>query len=380
MTTWPSLRRLALAFVVLAVFVLLPRSVRADTSSAHSVSVAVLSFESEDAEDQADALTGSLRSRIRASQGWSLVETSQSLGMLTAALRCAGKPLPSDCQVKIGEQIKSERYIYGYVTKGPVGQVTAEIHLYQKGKPDTVVKEIYADNLKDQNDDTLKKVAQRVLDRLGGSAVGTVVVRYGSENGEVIVDGDKRVPLANGMARLELAPGGHSVEVSTASGTPQKRNILVTAGKETVVEMASAAPVTDPNKDDKPFPMRKVLGGGLMVLGAVATTVGVISIVNWAGVQELDNPGNKARDFQGEDACKAGQGGQELCDGDKTSFTSSLIAWIATPAGVIMLGAGGYLFFTEGSSSEKTAHRDRAPKPKTRVLPTLGGLMVTGTF
>src|SRR5262249_20046685 len=120
--------------VVIALIMLSPRSARADSSPSHSVSVAVLALDSDDAEEQADALSGALRSRIRSSQGWSLVETNQSLGMLTAALRCSGKPLTADCAQRISDQIRAERYIYGYVTKGPqASQVTAEIHLFQRG-------------------------------------------------------------------------------------------------------------------------------------------------------------------------------------------------------------------------------------------------------
>ena len=160
-------------FALIALMTLLvPRLSHADQGGGHTVPVAVLTFDSEDAEDQADAFTGALRSRIRAAQGWSLIETAQSLGMLTAALKCPSRP-PPDCQQRIGEQLKAERYIWGYVAKGPQsGQVTAEIHLYQRGKPDTVIKENYADNLKDQNDDTLRKIAAHVLERLGGQAVG----------------------------------------------------------------------------------------------------------------------------------------------------------------------------------------------------------------
>src|SRR5690242_13691103 len=77
--------------VMMLTVVLVPRRAGADQSTAHTVSVAVLGLDSDDAEEQADALTGALRSRIRASQGWSLVDTTQSLGMLTAALRCPGK-------------------------------------------------------------------------------------------------------------------------------------------------------------------------------------------------------------------------------------------------------------------------------------------------
>ncbi|MGC8000945.1 hypothetical protein, partial [Salmonella enterica] len=83
-----------------------------------------------------------------------------------------------------------------------------------------------------------------------GTAVGTIVVRMGSENGEVIVDGEKRVPLEKGTARLDLSPGGHSVEVAVPGQGPQKRNVLVTAGKETVVDLALAN--TGPGEPAKP--------------------------------------------------------------------------------------------------------------------------------
>ena len=384
-------RWLALVLTVLAV-VLSPRGARADQSTAHSVSVAVLALDSDDAEEQADALTGALRSRIRAAQGWSLVETSQSLGMLTAALRCATKPISAECEQRIAEQIKSERYIFGYVTKGPqAGQVTAEIHLYQKSKPDTVIREAYADNLKDQNDDTLRKIAQRVLDRLGGSAVGTIIVRMGNENGEVVIDGDKRVPLENGTARIELSPGGHSVEVA-AGRTTQKRNVLVTAGKETVVDLALASTgPTEPVKSDKPFPTRKVVGGGLMRGGAAAGAVAVISALAYGDaldkgetIQASTNPqdaklppGKKADDVCGKSGGLASN--EAICKANADANSASTVAWVTGIGGGALLLAGAYFLFTDGGDQEKAA-----AKNKTRLVPSVGqssgGLILTGSF
>ena len=49
-------------------------------------SVAVLGIGSDDAEEQAEALTTTLRTKVRATAGWSLGEANQSLSMLTAAL------------------------------------------------------------------------------------------------------------------------------------------------------------------------------------------------------------------------------------------------------------------------------------------------------
>ncbi|HVH41633.1 MAG TPA: hypothetical protein VM925_04800, partial [Labilithrix sp.] len=274
-------RWFTLALLTLVAVVLSPRLARADQSTAHTVPVAVLALDSDDAEEQAEALTGALRSRVRTSQGWSLIETLQSLGMLTAALRCTTKPLAAECEQRIAEQIKADRYIFGYVTRGPqAGQVTAEVHLYQRSKPDTVIRESYADNLKDQNDDTLRAVAQRVLDRLGGSALGTLVVRLGNENGEIVVDGDKRVPLQKGNARLDLAPGSHSVEVA-GGGPSQKRNVLVAVGKETAVDLTLTSPPPAPPVQTSSFPTRKVVGGGLVAVAVPLVVVSVINFIAW---------------------------------------------------------------------------------------------------
>jgi hypothetical protein len=153
-----------LALVFLCVSALGPRLALA---APPTVSVAVLAFDSDDAKDHADALTGALRSRVRTTEGWSLIETTQSLGTMTATLKCWSRP-STDCQDKIAEQLVTERYIFGFVTKGPAsGQVTAEVHLYQKGKADTFVKETYADG----NDDALRTITARILMRLGGSPV-----------------------------------------------------------------------------------------------------------------------------------------------------------------------------------------------------------------
>ena len=385
---------LALAIFMVAVL-LLPRSARADQSAAHSVSVAVLAFDSDDAEEQADALTGALRSRIRASQGWSLVETSQSLGMLTAALRCTGKPIAADCQQRISDQIKAERYIFGYVIKGPTaGQVTADVHLFQKGKPDTVKSITYADNLKDQNDEALRAVAQKVLDALGGNAVGTIVVRTGAnDNGEVVVDGDKRVPLHNGVARVELSPGTHSVEVAIAGQPAQKRNVVVTAGKETPVALTSAsAAKPEPARADKPFPTRKVVGGGLAAVGVAA---GVVAVINFLAYQDDES---KADDLNrstnpaiaklppqksADDVCGKPGGldpKAEICKANDEAYRHSTTALIAAPIAGVFLLAGAYFLFTDGGSSDK----EKAASKKPTFVPSVGtssaGFILSGSF
>jgi hypothetical protein len=375
-----GLAHLAVLLLVAIMSVLaLPRAALADQPGAHTVPVAVLGFDSDDAEDQADALSGALRSRIRAAQGWSLIDTTQSLGMMTAAFKCPSRP-PPECQQKIAEQIKAERYIFGFVTKGPTaGQVTAEVHLYQKGKPDTVLKETYADNLKDSNDDTLRKIAARVVERLGGTAVGVIIVRSPDQTGEIVVDGEKHVPLDKGTARIELAAGGHSVEVAPAKGPSSKRNVIVTAGRETVVEFTSStgAEAPPPSKSHT----RKIVGGATMGVGAVLGTIAVIQLVRYLDLQSQgEDRKNEIRlakdDPNREKPCR--EYDQRCTKLDKDSNLAGVLAWSLGGAGAVALGVGAYLFFTDSGSSEKSA------APKTRLVPSVGAgsgsLTVVGSF
>jgi hypothetical protein len=388
-------RWLALVLIVVAV-VCLSRGARADQSTAHSVSVAVLTLDSDDAEEQAEALTGALRSRIRASQGWSLIETTQSLGMLTAALRCPAKPVSAECEQRIAEQLKSDRYIFGYVMRGPQdGQVTAEIHLYQKSKPDTVIRESYSENLKDQNDDALRKIAQHILERLGGNAVGAIVVRMGTEDGEVIVDGDKRVPLQNGSARLELSPGGHSVEVVVNGQPSQRRNVLVMAGKETVVDLGLAATDDAPFKSSKPFPTKKVVGAAAMAIGVGLGAFAVErSLTYFDARSEFDSRPDYSNSSlydvpkgQELDVCEAklrstGNINEPACNLSKEAKSASTTAIITGLAGGLLIGAGVYLFFISPDNTESSPPMGKRRGP--RLVPTVGhasgGLLLSGSF
>lgn len=378
-------RWLALAALAALAVLLAPRSARADQPGGHTLQVAVLGFDSDDADDQADALTGAVRSKVRGASGWSLIETTHSLGMLTAGLKCAARP-NVECQQRIAEQLKAERFIWGVVSKGPtLGHVTAEVHLYQKGRPDAAVKETFSDNLKDPNDDKgIGKIGARVVERLSATTLGAIVVRAApdAQPGEIILDGEKRVPLAHGTARLEAAPGGHSVEVSTPGAPVVKRNVLVTAGRESIVEIGAAPPGQGgvPEQPSKPFPTRKVLAGTAMGAGVVLGVISVVSLTAYLGDK---SDGERLQPFIKKDetpseACHGSTPEErDFCHLDSMAKRNSAVAWLTGTVGVAALGVGAFLFFTDAPADKASA------KYKTRVTPTLGsssGVCVTGSF
>ena len=168
--------RRALPAVLLALGLLLTAfSVSAQSKS----SVQVLAIGSDDAFEQAQALTIALKRAITRTEGWSLLKGDYSLEVMTAALGC---PIPPDagCQKKIGTKVGSNRYIWGTLAKSGKKDVVAVLRLWENGeqKKDAHIK--YAANLTDPSDDSLMAIASDAFAKLTGEATGVVVVTAGS--------------------------------------------------------------------------------------------------------------------------------------------------------------------------------------------------------
>jgi hypothetical protein len=249
--------------------------------------VHVLGIDSDDAEDQADALTGALRSRVRSAPGWSLQETTHALGMLTAALRCPARP-DAACLQKIGDQLHTDRFIWGFLVKAPGSQVTAEVHLWARGKPDASVRETYSANLHDQNDETLRTIATRMLEKITGlPSTGTLTVHAGDAEGTVWINGEKKKPLDHGSAVIDLAPGTYDVEVRAQGfATAREEKVVVAGGQDTSVplklkpeEEADAEQATTPSTSHTDW--QRIAGWSLVGVGAVAAVVSVVEAVSF---------------------------------------------------------------------------------------------------
>ncbi len=283
----PRVRRaVPLVILSLGLFVFLwGGTARAQASRPQSLHV--LEIDSDDADEQAEALTGALRSRARSATGWVLLDTTQSLSMLTAALRCPPRP-DAACLQRIGDQLKTDKFIWGVISKAGGHQVTADVHLWARGKQDQSVKETYSDNLKDQNDDTLRKIAGRFFDRLTGGPAATLVVHVASAgapgapwtgDGVVIADGNQRVPLDHGVATLLTSGGPHVLEVQATGFVAARQNVVAATGtsQDLTVELS---PLPLPPPPPQPTSSRKgIILGTLIGGGALLAAGGVLGIV-----------------------------------------------------------------------------------------------------
>jgi hypothetical protein len=315
--------------VALGVFVafawcLAARAARADPSTAKTVPVYVLAIWTEDADDQADALTRALRLRVQQAPGWSLVETSQSFETLTIALKCPAKP-DAACLQRIADQLKADHYIWGTIERrrGVAAQVDAELHLWTRGQPSVAAHETFADSLKDATDGSMQELATRLFGALTG-AVSPMVSPSPIPSPEQAESHSEPVsaPARSGGG------SGHSALAYTALA----------------------------------------LGAGLLVVGAAEAA-------DWLGDSNRSTNDRQQIPRSVTDVCADMTRAQSLdaCTKGKDAITASTLAWIFSGVGAVLAGTGVVLLATEHRSSEtENKEAARAPTmPRFELLPAI---------
>jgi hypothetical protein len=370
---------LALGLLAAAALSLLARPARAEPPSSRATPVYVLSVWTDDADDQAEALTQALRSRVRQAQGWSLLETNQSFETLAIALKCPAKP-DATCLQRIADQLHADHYVWGTMSrKKGAGEVNADIHLWSRGRSETEATEAYSDNLKDASDESLKQIAARLLGKVtGGVAGGTLVVHAGSGGGAVLVDGVEKGALEGGIARVDLGSGPHTIAVRVPGFEAPSQQASVGAGAEQELNFtlapAAAPPVESGARSS--FPMRKVLAYSALVAGAGLLVASGVEMAAWV------NDSNKSHDDRLQvpsnvtDVCAAevNAAAQDACRKGKDAVTVSTLAWVLGGAGAALAGTGLVLLMTDPGTRESThgAGAPAASRRRVEVLPSVG--------
>ncbi len=284
-------------FALQALLLVFGLSTRA--SAQQKTNAAILGLDSDDAERQADALSSALRTRARQQPGWTISDNTDSIALITAALRCPSHP-DATCEKHIGEQLKTDKFFWGSVKKIGPGQLSAEVHYWQRGKPDSSTKEIFPESIKDANDPNARTAATHIFEKLSGAGPlnGSVTIKAGDGDGAVIVDGEQKGSLDHGTAKLDLPPGSHSIEVRASGYEASKQTVTVVASNEALVTMTLvpvAAPPPVPHKDDT-APEDQASSGhgkGRLIVGLALIGLGVVSEVI-AGVEAISFYSNKS--------------------------------------------------------------------------------------
>jgi hypothetical protein len=164
--TRTGLRRAGLGFLVSATIGLAGRAALADPPGKNALPVHVVAIKSDSSYDQADALTAAIRSRVRALRGYSLGEGDFALEVLMLGLKC-GDVADEPCQLKMGNQIHADRYVWGTVEHAQSNkQVVADLHVWVRGQPPASTRITYSDNLTAPGDESLRRLVDDALKKL----------------------------------------------------------------------------------------------------------------------------------------------------------------------------------------------------------------------
>ncbi|WP_437576518.1 PEGA domain-containing protein [Sorangium sp. So ce887] len=336
---------------------------RAAEPSPAALPITVVALRTDDAYDQAGALTQALRSAVKETPGWSVGEGDFSLEVLTLSLQCEDVP-DAGCQTRIADQIKSDRYLWGVLRKSDTN-VEGALHLWTRGKPATSVPVKHSANLTEANDEPLRKIAADAIAALtGGPPEGSLRVRTGAAQASVLIDGKPVGNVQNGEATFTVTAGPHRVRVKSSGFLDSEASVVVLPVATTDVALSQMP--AEPSQSN----WKRV--GGFIGLGAGAVfgTVAVISSVQVASIQS--DPRYTA--YRGlfltgvEDVCAPAQ--REAIRGDITADARTADAgirlcertdtfmglqYVFYPLAVVSAGLGAYLLVTSDSrSGERT--------------------------
>lgn len=393
-------RQFVMSVLALGPVVAVAPPAHADPPGPNALPVQVVAIRSDDAEDQAEALTQALRSAVRASRGWSLPSGDFSLEVIALALKCGDAP-DEACQAKIGDYIKAERYVWGTLGRTKKKQVAASLHLYERGRPTTATEIAYDDNLTEPGDDALKRLAATALEKLtGGPPKGKVHIKTSLKDGDLFVDGQASGPVTNGEQSMQLTAGEHTIEVRsllakevaqvTVRPLGTVEIALAPAGSERHEEASGAADADS----TRPAHWQRTAGYvGLGVGGAFALG-GLYSMLKVGLIRGDEKYENYRKGFTGdEDVCQAAEAGSlskqpgaatppEMRDMCRQGTTFRTLQWVFFGVGALAAGAGTYLLLTddEGGAQGTASRRRGGIRVTPAVGPGLAAIDVNVTF
>lgn len=337
--------------------------------------VAVLTIQTLDAFEQADALSIALKRAVEDAHGWSAAKTPKdyALQVLVPSLGCTDPP-DAACEEKISQEIKVDRFIWGTM-KMEGNEVTGDLHFWIKGKGSTATTFRYSSNLTVGVDEALATIAKQKFDELAGGTPGArIILRVGTHDGTVTVDGKPAGTLKGGVATLDVAAGPHLVEVEVPGYSPISTKVDL---KPREAREVSLTPTPEP-KGGPPY--QQIFGFTLLGLGAVSAGVGI-----YGGVRSLQLSGEIEDNYKndipaGKSACDPGPNGDypnaqgqssseiiKLCqEGDTVEtihFVAFPIAGALAATGIILLATADW-----GGSSDG---KDTAQLPL-QIVPSFG--------
>jgi len=327
----------------------------ADPAGADSLPITVLAVKTDDALQNASALTEAIRKAVRHSKGWSLGAGAQALEFLALQLKCA-EPIDAACEARIADVIKADRFIWSVVAFADDGKtVVGSVSFFERGKGTNKAPVRYSSNLTDANGDALAKIANDVVAAItGGAPKGALRITTQGVAAQLYVDGQASGALPTDGKTIQLPSGRHTV-VARAPGHADAEMTVVIKPASTIEVSLKMEEVGE----SKPTDARMVGGFIGLGMGVAAGAVGLWGALEVNKVRNDEQFNAYALHFpKTDDVCEKAGAGVETTDAlasasaakvtDLCSKADSgeIVQAITFPIAAVAAGAGAYLLGT----------------------------------
>ncbi len=259
-------------------------------------SIAVLGLEVVEESDTpdakaaqyAEALTDALRARARLSSGPFTLAAGSDKSLVEMKLLSGCDNEANACMAGIGTELAADRLVFGHIQKsGSNYQISLKLLNVATKSVERTTSDLAPSA--DASSAAITALGKKLYAKITGvSNQGTLIVKANVERGEVFLDGERKVSLSGGTARIDgLAAGDYKVKVETDCYLAYEGTVTVEGGKDVKHEveleknaLAScgggggiiAGGVSD---DENP-------GGGARALFWVSTAAAVTGVGLWA--------------------------------------------------------------------------------------------------
>ena len=338
----------------------------------------VLAVQSDDAVNQAQAVTLALKSSAKQQTSIQLVPGDYSLEVLSLALGCEDPP-DDGCLGKIATKVKADAFVWGSLTKDGA-KLDLKLNLYRRGAPSRSTEIRYSASKAD--DDALKDIADRALNTLlsvkarasndeAAEQTGKLLLGADDVDGQIIIDGAPAGDIQDGHAELDLPVGDHDVSVRADGYRDAEGTVSISASKHALLRLhlekigASHVAHEESEADATGAGSNASAGWGAIIVGGAFAVAGVYSTLRVNSINhDSDFASYRAGIPKDQDACV--DANRELVVTGATppdristlcsqSKTFEALQYVFFGLGAVAAGTGTLILLTD----------DKAPPPKT---------------
>ena len=244
--------------------------------AAEELPVAVLTIQTLDAFEQANALTSALRTAVEGADGWShaQLDKEHALLFLISSLDCADPP-DAACEQKIGDELKVDRFVWGTI-KREGEEISGDLHLWTRGAGSrgTTFK-VPVNVIVPSDPDFAKFVQSKFLEVAGPPEPAKVRIKAGSVNGTLFIDGKDAGKVVAGAATVELPPGAHRIRVVADGYEDMETSIDLKVREDREISLMPLKKSGGPD-------IQKIMGFTTIGLGVAAA-----GVATYAGVRVM---------------------------------------------------------------------------------------------